>query len=132
MYFDPAQHISLLSPTAQAVAGDFDITAFAADVEDDIIRRFTGEDDDGNRVVMLEGYDADPADATTDLRTALRRTIAEVVSHRLLHGDVSKGISFQRIGQVSASFNKGFNPLFPQDWKRRLVSFETGPSVWRV
>lgn len=130
MYFTHSADSDLLPLDAQGVPAP-QVDALAEDVQDDIIGRYTVAEGDGE-VVKLEGYDTDPQQATPPLRKALRRTIAEVVGHRLRHQGSSKGVDSKRMGRITTSFNEGFNPLFPASWRRRLTSFDTRDPLWRA
>jgi hypothetical protein len=101
-------------------------------VEREIIARYTEPDDDGNDVVQIEGYDADPASAAPAAREALEQTLAEVVAHRVRYDTHRDGIQSESIGRRSVAYAEQVNPLWPQRWQRHLAPLDTRQSRWEV
>jgi len=86
---------------------------------------------DSKYVIWLDGYkeDADDAAVDTRLKDALRRTIADVVSHRLRYYDEEQGISSFTQGRVSIAYTGGTrNNRWPAAWSSRLAEFNLNPS----
>jgi len=81
-------------------------------------------------VVYLNGFKPDAGDANVSalLKDALRRTIADVVSHRLFNIDSAGGnvIEEQR-GRRRIKYAEGKDAEWPENWDRRLTTFDLRP-----
>lgn len=84
---------------------------------------------DGKYIVWLDGYKEDADEADTRLKDALRRTIADVVSHRLRYYDEERGVQSWTQGRVSVTFSGGGRDTeWPKGWSRRLAEFNLNPA----
>jgi hypothetical protein len=78
--------------------------------------------------VRLVGYnEAEPENSHPDLKEALRRTIAEVLSYRLRNYDNQTGIMSQSQGNRSVTFTAGTPASwrdFPHGWNLYLRNYD--------
>lgn len=121
-YFDPASDTDLIATDLQ---GHPRLETVASGVESDILLRYRY---DG--AVQLEGYDSDPAAADAMVRDALKRTIADVASHRLRHEGDTPGLSTVD-GSRSRFMDTNFDPKWPKKWDSRLSKFDQRAAPWR-
>lgn len=152
-YYDASlqAHKDLLPPEQRAYA---DLANLATECEKDVIEQFTerardsiytapslvgegGEQvgaTDMQRYVRLRGYKADSAhaDVDADLKDALKRTIADVLSWRIerrLRGQALSGTSVQG---VSRAYIEAAAGLWPRGWDRRLRTFDLRIPAWGI
>lgn len=78
--------------------------------------------------VRLVGYnESDPAKSEPDLKEALRRTIAEVLSYQLRNYENANGVASQSQGNRSVTYTSGQPPTwrnFPHGWNLYLRNFD--------
>lgn len=146
-YFDPAilSDVNLLH---SSVREHSELSNVAAQVEYDVIDHYTEEyprlkntsyksttyDPDApiRTVVKLHGYDKDPEKAESNLKEALRRTIATVISATLKQYDNERNLQSERLGNRSYSY-AGKIPTkddWPNGWDRRLSKFDNRDVVY--
>lgn len=148
-YFDSAADKNLLPPEQRGYA---DLANLAAEVEKDCIEQYTVRADSGwytapslvgqggepvgastlQLYVMLKGYKVDSAhaDVDADLKDALKRTVADVITWRIerrLRGQALSGTSVQG---VSRAYIEAASGLWPRGWDRRLRRFDLRTPAW--
>lgn len=132
-YFDPSNGAdrALLHEDVRSHSALYDV---AGQAENEVIRVYTDYDSDGEvDEVRLAGYDSDPALAGSALKDAIRRTIAEVVSWRLLHYDDDERAQSVSQGRRSVTYKDGGPSRFwPKDWSRRLAGFDTTGPLYHI
>ena len=74
--------------------------------------------------VRLWGYDADPNSANASLKEDARRTIAEVVSHRLRFYDVAEGVFKEKLEGYEYEAEGSVDRKWPDGWNRRLIKYD--------
>jgi hypothetical protein len=78
--------------------------------------------------VRLVGYnEADPEQSTAELKEALRRTIADILSYQLRNYETSDGIASQSQGNRSITFASGRAITwrdFPHGWNLHLRNYD--------
>ena len=140
-----AYDIALLADSVQSSSR---IAVEAADIEAAIVNRYTEslkhrpigldydevyELSDGVRGVFLRGYDpdvtlADGYDATpanwSGFAAAMRRTIADLISHRITNFNVDPSITSERRGARSVTRSGPVNKKWPVDWDTRLSFYD--------
>jgi hypothetical protein len=149
-YFDSTQATdkNLLPPEFRSAA---DLANVAADVEKDVIGHYTEHGRDtlfrasrdfsqpGEQVnenlslwVRLRGYKADAAhaDVDPDLRDALKRTIADVITWRLRQHNADPLMASESSDQRSKTWRDSAVYTFPRSWDRRLRNFDLTEPVW--
>jgi len=89
--------------------------------------------------VYLRGYQVDANDAKTDpnLKTALKRTVADVIVWRLNHWtSIEPGVAVSTGTEGGVPKSKAFRPTaedaFPPDWDRNLERFDSRPVSWSL
>lgn len=94
-----------------------------------------GNDPNNELKVRLVGYDSDtPADSESDLKEALKRTIARVVSWVLRDYSNAQGVTQISQGQRSISY-AGSVPSWqdwPDDWDRLLHNYDARIPTYKV
>lgn len=148
-YFVPASDKTLLPPEQQNYS---DLAALATDVEADVIQQFTVRVTDtwytipslvaagGVQVgaaafglyVMLLGYTVDAATADADLKDALKRTVADVVSWRIERRMRGQALASSGVQGVSRAYIEASAGLWPRGWDRRLRRFNLRVPVWGI
>lgn len=83
-----------------------------------------------DHIVWLNGYRPDADDTLTNplLKEAMRRTIAKVVSHRLLHYDYWARIKREKRGRREVEYETQNDKMWPDAWDALLVAFDLRPS----
>lgn len=125
-----------------------ELSNVAAQVESDVINRFRERNrgagypypyfassvgtpystTDGKYIIWLDGYKEDADEADTRLKDALRRTIADVISHRLRYYEEENGVKRFSQGRVSIEYSgSGRDAEWPRQWSRRLTEFDLNP-----
>lgn len=82
--------------------------------------------------VKLHGYADDPDNASANLKQALRRTIADVVSNVLRQYDNERGIQSHQLGNRSETY-AGEIPTkddWPDNWNHRLARYDNRDPVY--
>ena len=153
-YFDATDsaHKLLLPPAVRTAA---DLANVATDAEKDVIGQYTdrahytlytarvaageGTPELVNAslglYVYLRGYKQDAADAAVDadLKDALRREIASVITWRFRQNDVNTLLSSEADGHgKSQSLRPGAENVFPPGFGRRLQPFDIREPVWGI
>lgn len=129
-YFDSGADTALIH---QSVRTHSELATVASNAENDVLRRYTLGFNATDREVYLEGYNADADLADTALKDALRRTIGEVVSHRLRFYDDRRGVASESRGARSVSYApSGVDPDWPDGWDNRLADFDTRNPFWAI
>lgn len=148
-YFTAASDNTLLPPEQQSYS---DLAALAADVELDVIQQYTerarsywytarlptieGTPELVNSAlglyVYLRGYKVNAADAAVDadLKDALRRAIAEVISWRISGRIRGAALAGQSVQGVSRAYIEAAASLWPKGWDRRLRRFDLREVCW--
>lgn len=83
--------------------------------------------------VYLKGYKADASDALVDpnLKTALKRTIAEVIRWRIVQWKREQGLMSSSDSEgTSRSYGPQSSDPFPPNWNRYLKPFESGEAIF--
>lgn len=151
-YFDataPADK-ALLPPEQQSYT---DLAALAVDVEQDVINEYTarahywfytarlmasleGTPEPVNTAlslyVYLRGYKVNSADVAVDvdLKNALKRTIAEMISWRISRRIRGETLASQSVQGVSRAYLAATAALWPKGWDRRLRHFDLREPCW--
>lgn len=135
-YFDITADLGLLHPDVQASDR---LVEVSAQVEAEVIGKYrthVGNDyyprprdvviSSNNYVIMLRGYVADADNANSELKDALKRTIAKVISHRLMMEmtDSEQGVTSWTDGARSRTYSKAQDTQWPSRWRSLLVPFE--------
>ncbi len=81
-------------------------------------------------VVLETGLPADAAIVNDALREAMRRTIADVASHRLRYYDAEAGVVASSVGSRSRSRKRPLDPLWPGRWRARLRAALPAPITY--
>lgn len=104
-YFDPENDSQYLHAS---VRGHEELEAVAEMAEQDVLAK--------------SGYELGE---TGGVAQALRRTIADVVSHRLRYYDTDATLSLESRGSRSQARAKGsLDPMWPKRWRWRLRSYD--------
>lgn len=149
-YFDSSEEYDL-ALLADSVQSNSRIDVEAADVEQELVNFYTDlltrrprgvdydevyELSDGERGVFLRGYDADETEADgydatranwTGFAAAMRRTIADIVSHRLINFDVDDTVVSEKRGARSVTRKRAVNKKWPNNWFSRLDFYDIRP-----
>ena len=87
--------------------------------------------------VYLRGYKQNPSDAAVDpnLKLALKRTIAEVITWRInqwtaIEPGVQSSAGQEGGAPKSKSFRPGAEDAFPPDWIRWLYPYDSRKLIW--
>lgn len=147
-YFDISSAADLFL-IHSSVRDHCELSQMAASVEDEIISQYrernvggyteypyyssqTGTPyttTDGKYIIWLDGYKVDADEADTRLKDAMRRTIADVISHRLKHYDDEPGIKSWTQGRRSVVYaGDGIDAHWPKSWNKRLIEFNLNPA----
>jgi len=146
-YFNTGTDTALLHPSVRTHA---ELANIAAAAEYDVIQAYTYRvkgksfnsqvqiQPDGpyyytteDYVVYLDGFnpDADHANVSALLKEALQRTIADVISHRILNINSAGGsILEEKRGRRTIKYADAKDLLYPEDWDSRLASFDLRPA----
>lgn len=147
-YFDPSSSSDIFL-IHSSVRAHSELVQMAAQVEEEIINHYRERNrdgyaeypyygsstgtafitTDGKYVIWLDGYKEDASLADARLKDALRRTIADVISHRLKHYDDEPGIKSWTQGRRSVTYSgSGIDGQWPKAWNKRLTEFNLNPS----
>ncbi len=101
---------------------------------EDFFRYENGADPDNEIKVRLVGYDqTTPTDSTADLKTALKRTIADVASYVLRNYSVTQDVTSITQGKRSVTYAGTLSWRdFPNGWRRRLKNFDARYSAYGI
>jgi hypothetical protein len=135
-YFVVADDATLLPADMR---GSDVVSELASAVEADVLRAFTGRDYQAYatdvtvstavpRYVYLQGYTADAADCPSDLKAALKATIAEVLAWRVYQSRKNPLLQIQFANGVSTNYTDNANDSFPANWRRRLRDWDVRPA----
>ena len=126
-FFDTANDVGLLHPIAQ----QSDPSDYATRAERDVLSEYTHNDGSGD-VVCLRGYNESLSLINAGLLLALKDTIADVISYRVLEsmrGVESQGAKREKLGDYEIEY--GTTPAvnattsgFPPNWQYRLTKFD--------
>ena len=154
-YFDATQayDVNLL---ADAVKADTRLIPMAAAIERELVNRYTdllknrplGADysnvfelSDGVRGVFLRGYDSDVTEADgynasrslwTGFAATMRQTIADLVSHRIIHFDADPGVVSETRGARSVTRRGPVNKLWPVGWDSGLGFYDIRRPIFAI
>lgn len=126
---------------SEEVRAHSDLYSVAAQVEMEVIEYFTSYctvsapvtgAEVVEKTVELRGYNADSALAEAGLKDALRRTIADVVSHRLQYYDTDETLTSVRRGSRAWTRENGaVNKDWPKNrWDWRLIPYDKRDPIY--
>jgi len=83
--------------------------------------------------IKLRGYAPDPANAEPGLKNALKKTIADVISHCLRYYDNDEGVTYERRGYRQTRYKKiPTKNDWPKNWDWRLAIYDSREKVYAV
>jgi hypothetical protein len=152
-YFDASQGSADLGRVAESFRTHPDVPRVAADVEADVIERFTQAfpvltqwvppiwadgipavtDLGDGRGVFLKSYTVD-AQACTDpaFVLAMKRTIADAITWRMYQEQRNPAEEAKAMGGASVQFSRDQSEPLPRHWDRWLRNFDTREPAWRL
>lgn len=116
-----------------AVRDHDELNTVAEMAEWEVIEAYT-EGAGDRAVVKLKGYDQDdPSESEADLKEALRRTIADVVSTLLLDYDNDRGVLSERQGNRSVTYGRASTWRdWPTGWQSKLTRFDRRTPAYSI
>lgn len=140
-YIDSANDDSnLLHPEAQDHA---DLSEVEDRVESEVIEKFTVRSKrtkhgffetelSGDLVVALDGYEESADDADSEFKDAFKRTLADVISHRIRHIHEHEDVTSESLSDYSYDRQEGFDPEWPRNWDWRLNKYDLRRPLYTI